>query len=79
MMQPLDMRDLDEDHDDMSPMEKAMRSLVNFEDISKPIEALQDRKSRGVRETHNQAKQSYAMMFSSSKRLPAALLHQLSY
>jgi hypothetical protein len=51
MMQPLDMRDLDEDRDDMSPMEKAMRSLVNFDDISKPIEAPQDRKSREVRET----------------------------
>jgi hypothetical protein len=51
MMQPLEIRDLDEDRDDMSPMEKAMRSLVNFEDISKPIEAPQDRKSREVRET----------------------------
>jgi hypothetical protein len=51
MMQPLDMRDLDEDRGDMSPMEKAMQSLINFDDISKPIEAPQDRKSREVRET----------------------------
>jgi hypothetical protein len=49
-MQPLIIRDLDEDRDDMSKMEKAMRSLVNFEDISKPIEAPQERKSREVRD-----------------------------
>jgi hypothetical protein len=49
-MQPLIIRDLDEDRDDMSPMEKAMRSLVNFDDISKPIVTPEDRKSRELRQ-----------------------------
>ena len=49
-MQPLIIRDLDEENNRMSPMEKAMRSLVNFEDISKTIETPQGQKTRNVRE-----------------------------
>jgi hypothetical protein len=48
-MQPLIIRDLDLD-EDRDDMEKAVRNLVNFEDITKPIETPQGRKSRTLRE-----------------------------
>jgi hypothetical protein len=59
-MKPLSLCDLeDDDRDDSSPMDKAMRSLVHLDDISKPIETSpQELKSRQLREAVQQHKKS---------------------